>query len=485
MKNIFLVLLTCSSLSLLSQNYTPILLNGPVHFQSEQGYMVPYRIDSAVQRGDTTDYYSFHMIRPIGDEGYLNTLKGGSWIGEKIEKRPNWEWRFYNFEKKPLVLMQNAIDEQSWVFYQSNDGSYFQARVHEVVNKLVLGQTDSVKQICLQYFNSEGNAADHPFNNDTLELSKNFGFLTVFEFYYFPYSGYDFNDINSNFISGKLRLAGIEELELGYRNLTAMDIFTYNIDDEVHMNQVYNGPCAEYISYKIIRKITDRNISPSMILNYRAEYCVRKRTFIYETEVETIDTFHYFSNLSYTLNDYSFLDKLSMQPIFNASENYTFLIAKHDYKQISGGLVYYPVNADTIGLMMVDGYTDSFFYNMLGGPYINDQAFDGCGFTDNIKYYKVSGYECGTPYNCQSLLPVEEFKNSEITISPNPINETFKIEGFDKSARLEIWNIQGQNIMNLEVLPGRKINATSLKTGMYLFKLQVNNQTICKRVWKN
>lgn len=485
MRIILLSLLVFCSLLLVAQAYEPVFLNGPVHFKSQSGYMIPYRIDSIVHHGDTTDYYSFKMIRPLGD-GYqdLFTLKGGSWIGKKIERRPNGEWRFYNCIDKPLILMQNAIDEQSWVFYLCDDGSYFQARVFEVNQRMVLGQLDSVKQICLQYYDSDGNATDHPFNSDTLELSKNHGLVSVFDFYYFPYSGYDFFDYTASYINGKLILAGIEELDLEYRNITAMDVFTYNIDDELHLNQVNNGFCDQFINYKTIRKIIQRDISSSAILNYQAEYCTRKTNYYFTSGIETIDTFHFINNISYNLNNFAFINKLSFEPFSENNEYFSFLIAQGNFKMENGGVVFHHIDADIVDYMMIDGYSIFYYYKGFGGPFIHTETFEGCCFNDNIIYYKISGIEFGTPYNCSQLLPVEQSNNSKISISPNPVVDVLYVSGNESISAILIYDQMGKLLIEKTDIPDFGTDISFLPAGLYLLQINTRNGVVMKKFVK-
>lgn len=232
MRIILLSLLVFCSLLLVAQAYEPVLLNGPVHFKSQSGYMIPYRIDSIVHHGDTTDYYSFNMIRPLGD-GYpdLFTLKGGSWIGEKISHIDDSTWYFYNKNHKPIIINPLLVVNQSWILYPFPNGSYIEATVISKDTISFLGISDSVKTIEMVRYNADGEEIDSFPNRQILQISKNYGFLILTDFYNFPdwESFYPYNGLQPPFI-----ISGFSNPLIGYQNINTESIFSIPQGNEIH-----------------------------------------------------------------------------------------------------------------------------------------------------------------------------------------------------------------------------------------------------------
>jgi len=78
------------------------------------------------------------------------------------------------------------------------------------------------------------------------------------------------------------------------------------------------------------------------------------------------------------------------------------------------------------------------------------------------------------------------FKNSDITISPNPADDELIItSGLDTSGTLEVFNILGKSVFFTEVNNlNTKINVSNFSTGMYILKIKSGNSFITKKFIK-
>lgn len=232
MKKILFLQLIFAGIVLHAQNYNPIFLNGPVHFESEQGYMVPYRIDSTLVTDSSVVYKSFDIIRPL-DNGVF-TLKGASWIGQKIEKFDDGRWLFYNHAGLPVTLNCKKENGESWEMFRYDSVTFLVANVDSTAETHFLGIIDSIKYIKMQWVDPN-NVIPYDFE-EPLKLSKNHGFVNVLDFYSFPFTEVVQHFITGNYISQIMNLAGIEGgMDLGFSNLTTTDLFNISIGNIFHV----------------------------------------------------------------------------------------------------------------------------------------------------------------------------------------------------------------------------------------------------------
>lgn len=74
----------------------------------------------------------------------------------------------------------------------------------------------------------------------------------------------------------------------------------------------------------------------------------------------------------------------------------------------------------------------------------------------------------------QELLETREIKlNKQLNIYPNPFNNEIVIQSNNKEMSIEIYNVAGQKVLSF--YNQEKINTSSLKSGVYLIKIQDKN----------
>ncbi|QAA82406.1 T9SS type A sorting domain-containing protein [Aequorivita sp. H23M31] len=84
------------------------------------------------------------------------------------------------------------------------------------------------------------------------------------------------------------------------------------------------------------------------------------------------------------------------------------------------------------------------------------------------------------------MVGVEDFKNTDFRIYPNPAREQLTIEMNDASStyQVEIYDMLGKKVYNSEIQNKGQINVSSLASGTYLVKLNSNSQTSTVRFVK-
>ncbi len=80
---------------------------------------------------------------------------------------------------------------------------------------------------------------------------------------------------------------------------------------------------------------------------------------------------------------------------------------------------------------------------------------------------------------------IEENNELFVHIQPNPTNNYFEIVGDFENAKIELMNIQGQTLMNKNILNGEKISVEGLGAGIYVVKIADGNSVSYRRIVVN
>ena len=430
-----------------SQDYKPVLTNNVVHFfDSSSLKLLPYRIDSTLVTDSSVIYRSFSMIRPCENSDYwlnLFNLKGGSWIGNKVEEFPDGRWLFYNSKNQASTINTMENPGVSWGFYQYSNGARIEAEITKVEWLSFLSLSDSVKTIGFTYYDSTGNLSEHFINHKTIQLSKNYGFVSMFDFYRFPTTEIDYLYYTG---PGPFSLAGLTQPESGYQNITFSDVFNFSPGDEIHESYSYNAMQNGYENSQTIHLVLESqkdgpNVSYTFERCYNHEWKWSCDSAVQiERKKDTI-------NIVYQYFYYRFLDFLAFEPV--KMDNYYFFNESFlEMKAKSGTIFYSQSLGDTVELFIYDGFAPNEYYPGLGGPYGYGGGFESDSWS-KIVYSKKNGIGNGNPYYCPTLLPIDEAFKNKITIAPNPANEVLKLNGYNGNGNIEILNLQGQKVMSI------------------------------------
>lgn len=118
----------------------------------------------------------------------------------------------------------------------------------------------------------------------------------------------------------------------------------------------------------------------------------------------------------------------------------------------------------------------------LGGLFSeNSSPFNGSVDDLKIYNYALSQTEVTNLYT-NNMLTSENFNasNVDVKLYPNPVNDVLNIETVLDLKSVEIFNIQGQKVLETNQ---NQINVSSLSSGMYMVTIQdVENNTVTKKV---
>jgi hypothetical protein len=172
-----------------AQNYNCLQSGVKHYFTNADGYLRGIRIDSVRASGSDTVYYPFHTERghyyPWGSPISIDT-NGSSWLGKNVIQKADGTFIFNNFWDTVYIRSKAHLGE-SWVFFKDTNYIHYTAMVTSVDTMTILGVIDSVKKISIKADSAGTIVTVDPLNNFSIILSKNYGFVQVFDLYTFPY----------------------------------------------------------------------------------------------------------------------------------------------------------------------------------------------------------------------------------------------------------------------------------------------------------
>jgi alpha-L-arabinofuranosidase len=84
-----------------------------------------------------------------------------------------------------------------------------------------------------------------------------------------------------------------------------------------------------------------------------------------------------------------------------------------------------------------------------------------------------------------SALPTLKKKGSELSVFPNPAHDCLYVSGLTAGkASLEIHNLQGQSVLNVQISTDSKINVSELKSGVYTVDVHNGNRVVSTKLIK-
>ena len=480
---IFLFILNIS----FSQNYLSIKPDAISYYLGISDETVsPIRIDSIKTDGINTEYYSFCMIRPIPNSNYY-TLKGPSWIGKKMVDCGNGMNLFFNKENDTIYIKTAALLNESWRMYTFSNGNYVQATISTKAFETIIGLSDSVKTISLQVKNSSGTNISSLLNSITLKLSKNYGFLRITNFYEFP-----FDNISSDGFyptSSELEIIGLSNPQNGWQNITYADIYNMQAGDEiqydfVHSNGPYPGAYSQ--SRQTIKKYLNRqeNTTHDTIV-FTIEICSRTTTHNYYPYDTVIGYYHdTISSIFVPSNDN--FNKLPLEPFFDGFQWGYFNKVDNMGYQPEHVVMYY--NDSLVPTYLFNSWTTTYYYFNLGNETFH---FDNYENSDEdiqeFHYYKINGIEWGTPYNCSSLLSIDNEINylENLIIYPIPASNYVIIENSTPFtfSTIEIYDIQGRSLCSLNAPDYyQTIDISGIPAGIYFIKMKSKQSCFVRKL---
>jgi hypothetical protein len=453
-----------------SQDWRPVRADGTYMYYTGDEYRA-IRIDSLSQQGDARVMYCFPELT-MEDYACFNPY-GPSWIGKKIIDYSD-STVFYNLYDEPVTLLQNPMPGKQWLmFYSKASDSIWAKALSRTVDNIGFG-TDSI--VTLQII-SKG-----MYNNQLIKISKHFGLMLCPSFLSFPYTDQEYPLIPSFSLSGK------DQVSSSVSNLTAFEVFNFEIGDEFHIKDYYAYFDYEnYTSWTVrqIKIITGKEYnSDSSKVTYNYEGCSTNGS--YTGTDEYVFANYWLDSLPYLFHrtDDGFNSGISMQH-------------KSKYGPIEKvlGTGFAKTNDSCYSFIYIDKkmnqkkselpipFYEGEFIKGLGGPYYN-HLFMLSTSSRELIYYKKGSTQWGTPYNCDSLVGISE-KPLKYTanVYPNPASDYIQIDltFVSKQTTLLVMDVMGKEILRI-ALPELKNPASiaKLPKGVYFYHIYNSGKSIKK-----
>jgi hypothetical protein len=458
-----------------AQNYQTVYTNNTSHFSSidatHPGRILfnTIHIDSVASSTNFDFFWNFVNLQdsvnrscfPANRTTWIGGIITSSYMGYDVYYNSSWEVISIQFMWSPL--------NYTWHIYNYSNGDYIEGEITSISNETFIGITDTVKTITLTAKDSIGNTISNPLNGKQLKISKNHGWVQLLAFRYFPTD----TVIHT--------LAGLENESAGIQNLTARDIFDFDIGDEFHYDDFQQTSAPVWARHRSIDRVLSKNYSSGNdTVYYTIDRCAR----------------HEFQNFS-TYNVYASHDTLidAYQLTSSSLDDYSWQF--HTPNGFGDG--YLDFYKDTTYYGRVKKQTH-YYYTQTGPNSCYEMAVGFCVFQDRtyakglgwiwenditcssggLVYYKKGSEEWGTPLSCSVLMSNESitFKNNLISVYPNPtpsnspITFTFPISTLNRE--LLIHDITGKEITRYS-LPAnsttQQIHLPQMHAGLYVARM--------------
>jgi len=465
------------------QNYQMVSSNSTSHFSyGGDAYIHSIKIDSSSVSGSDTILYNFRVISDnYSTENECIDLKDTSWAGQKIIIRPDGYNIFFNKNSDSIKVNTTAILNETWILYKFSNGDYIEASIANITFENLFGFNDSVKTILLQVKNSLAVNVNHVISGKEIKISKMLGVQLFYDVFDFP------ANINA------YTLIGISKVSTGFLNITAKEVFDFDVGDEFHFSYVLSYLSTFYINEQTKMNILSKSISLNGdTVNYNYAYLEVRNYVDYQNSTTTNTITQDTLSLQIILTQSSYLDKLTYEVV--GSTDVTKLFKNNSYnsrtqKIIESKYIYFDGSCYRyIHTDPCDNY--SLYIEGIGGPFWDK---DGCSFSNSDHYYPVyfkKGTEdWGTPIDFDSLTSIQIKESNKLSVSvfPVPFQDILIIEyGISGTITYRLYNLLGENLSAGIFTNGRiVINTAEVPSGFYFVEVRnIEGQKSTRKILK-
>ncbi len=484
MKKILPLMLLFISLHSLAQNYQCLQSGVKHYFINGNGYLRGIRIDSVRSSGANTIYYPFHTPRGSYSSPSL-TLdnNGGSWLGKKVQQQSNGTFIFDSYWGDSVIIKTQAHVGDSWTFYQDTSNLYYKATIISTDTMTVLSALDSVKRIMINAYIGSSIVTTDPVDSFVITLSKNHGFVEVFDLYTFPYhkpdstfrSGLDFfldrSSCNYSMVNSaagvapNLAISLFKLVEL--INPNDIVLHNWNVGDVVQSLSEFGIYWCDGV-FNLSDTVSDKTTTAHSVT-----YTFTGTSFSCPSNSRAFETYPcslIVKTGASTFYDssYSLYDSTIMPEEHIGYENYYLFYFPNDTSFCSASPLYLTtVQHYNVGLGSVEVMAK---YKLgMGKVYSVYEDGEPTLEEDHLMYYKINGYACGDPLPSAVPNIVQE---KQLQIYPNPTQNELTISATNNITHIIITNLVGQTLYNNEYNATQvKVNVAGLSPGIYLIRI--------------
>lgn len=470
-KTLFVFLFLISSFLSFAQNWQCVTSGVKSYFTNDAGYLRGIRIDSVkLALGDSV-LFPFRSPRgAYGNSQQLDT-NGGSWLGKRITIKPDGTHYFDNYWGDTAVIKAKAKLNDSWILFNDTTTTYYTARVIALDTMTISNTIDSIKVITINAFKASVPLSNDPLNNANVIISKNHGFVQVYDLYMFPLHkpdtaygrGFDYFLDESNDMNGTLGKGNITFRKVNFIDPTATNLYNIKLGDVFQSVYVAAGTAAGYTVTTL-----DKIVSLSPLTSYSI------------SETSATGYHHTITgNVLYNKPAYGSKPDLTYMPEETGQTNfYYYQPADTSFCTVSPQwMMFY--NGITDSAYISQSVTRKTVYKSGLGLVSYFYLLNGASESYSLLYYSSLSNPCG-PIPTMSI-SASEIKS--IDIYPNPASNEIQIQ----LPSSDIYNLQLYNAIGLLVksktITSNKtsIAVSDLPNGVYYISISGTNGTVCHK----
>ncbi|MCH8903273.1 MAG: T9SS type A sorting domain-containing protein [Bacteroidetes bacterium] len=464
------------------------------HFNDSSSFptasYVAIHFDSSIVIGSDTILYPYRIVNDDRDSlGYcLFTPYDTSWIGHQVIAEGSNATIFFNKYNDSVRINSTWPLNSSWKCVSLKNSAYIEATITAKVFSLVLDTTDTVKVITFQAKDSNNLNISHPINSKQIRVAKNFGLIQALNFHEFP----DDTTIYD--------LRGISNPNRGLVNITARNIFDYDVGDEFHYYDLDRWGSPSYYIIKeryyiltVLSKTTSSNLDTII---YTYEKC--EAIFIYDSDLG-YDTTRFKTNITenIVLSELEFMNKLPFELVISTQVIYPHvgwseLIPDSLRTSKQFDLNYdYDSTKQCVFEPLISWFDWPTIYSKgLGLTHKRGEQDPIFNYWEtNLRYYKKGNETSGNPLDCNKLLlrTTSAMPDESIKIFPNPASESVNIllpkSLIQRNGLLDfrLYDLMGRELLSsLMTQQLTNIQTETLATGLYFYEITSHQISIAK-----
>lgn len=448
--------------------------------------------------GSDIIYYPFHTVRGNYLSGSTLDSNGGSWLGKKVIQKTDGTFLFDNIWNDTVIIKTQAHTGDSWAFYTDTTLLHYLATVTSEDTMTVLGSLDSIKTIRINAYNGSGLDPTDSLNNFQVILSKNKGFVKVFDLQTFPYHSPDTTYVKGNdfyfdyisisswcFPSPTVTYTNSIFKLIQMTNPTYAQLYDWNVGDVFENSTfTYSIPSeGNYPHTYYFDSIINKTISTSGVqytnTGWKATMHIHPSAFYPGVSFDPsllrpYDTFSTTGLLTFS-NDL-LIDTSVMPEEYNQKlllyyfpNDTTYCINSNRYQSVQAGPYNYGIfcseASPTIQIYKTGLGLLKYNWNILGGspPLMHDTT---------LLYYVKSGIPCGHytyPSPINYIAGINELNKPSFTLFPNPTTDELTIQTNGTTPHtITLQNMLGQKVTTKQTTKQQEtINVGNLPAGVY------------------
>ncbi len=483
LKNIATIIILFFCVSSNGQNYQCLQYGVKHYFLNGNNYLRGITIDSVTGTVDSTIYYPFHTPRgaySISSPTHSPVLdtNGGSWLGKKVIRFNDGTFIFDSYWNDSVVIRTQAHTGDSWTFFRDTSSLYYTATVTSEDTMTFLSSSDSVKTIKINAYNPSGLVTTDPLNGFSIILSKNNGFIQVFDLYTFPYHkpdsayrpGLDFfldrsscTYYNVNTATGSAPNVNNSIFKLvNFINPNDQQLHNWNIGDIIESyHEFSNYPVTMGGSGVSYMKWLLDTVSSKTTTGHATNYVLSGNAYSCSYYTDPCDLIlnagsYTFYDTVYPFADISFIPEEKVN-----TGNYVFYYP-NDTSHCTTNPVYVVLNASFLS----EDATPVYYKLGIGETsfsYVDDDDF--IWESGAVVYTNINGVSCAN----LSVPKVNVLAAEQVQLYPNPANDMLTIKtNYSQPYAVSILNAMGQTLQTIYTSKQQEaINVSNIPAGVY------------------